>query len=51
MFETGGFDYLDGAVGFPVDDPSLFNDDNHLSTAGRELFSRRVAKFLKVRGI
>lgn len=49
LFETGGFEYLDGAIGFPIDDPAMFNDDNHLSTAGREAFSLRVGEFLKAR--
>ena len=49
LFETGGFEYLDGAIGFPIDDPAMFNDDNHLSTAGREAFSIRVGEFLRAR--
>lgn len=48
-FKSKGMDYLDGALDFPLDDPSLFNDDNHLSTKGRELFSNKVATYLKKR--
>lgn len=42
-----GFPYLDGNQGFPVDDPSLFTDSNHLSSKGREEFTARVAVQLK----
>ena len=38
--------YLDGQVGFPEDDAALFADNNHLSTQGRALFTRRVAAWL-----
>lgn len=31
--------YLDGDQGFPVDDPDLFADAGHLSTAGRALYT------------
>ncbi len=38
--------YLDGAIGFPVDDPKLFGDSNHLSTEGRALFTEIAARFI-----
>ncbi|HXC02560.1 MAG TPA: hypothetical protein VNU49_07885 [Opitutaceae bacterium] len=38
--------YLDGASGFPVDDPKLFGDSNHLSTEGRALFTEIAARFI-----
>jgi hypothetical protein len=38
--------YLDGASGFPVDDPKLFADSNHLSTEGRALFTEVAARFI-----
>ena len=42
--------YLDGEVGFPSDDPSLFADNNHLSTKGRAVFSERVAEWIVKHG-
>ena len=39
--------YLDGQEGFPVDDPTLFADSNHLSSKGREVFTGRVAESIK----
>lgn len=39
--------FFDGADGFPIDDPSLFADSNHLSTAGRKLYTARAADFLR----
>jgi hypothetical protein len=45
LFERG-VPYLDGAVGFPIDDPGLFADSNHLSTEGRELYTRNAGAFL-----
>jgi hypothetical protein len=38
--------YLDGALGFPVDDPKFFADSNHLSTEGRALFTEITARFI-----
>jgi hypothetical protein len=38
-----GVPYLSGAVGFPTGDSSLFSDSSHLSTAGRELYTRAFA--------
>jgi hypothetical protein len=38
--------YLDGASGFPVDNPQLFADSNHLSTEGRALFTEMAARFI-----
>ncbi|HUS18685.1 MAG TPA: hypothetical protein VMZ25_03470 [Terriglobales bacterium] len=38
--------YLDGDQNFPLDDPSLFADSNHLSTKGRAVFTERVAEWL-----
>jgi len=39
--------YIDGDRGFPIDDPSLFSDNNHLSSKGREEFTRRISVVLK----
>lgn len=39
--------YIDGAVGFPTNDPALFTDSNHLSTAGRELYTSRFAQAIR----
>lgn len=38
--------YFDGDKDFPLDDPTLFADSNHLSTKGRVLFSEQVAEWL-----
>ena len=38
--------HFDGEEGFPLDDPALFADTNHLSTSGRALFTERVADWL-----
>jgi lysophospholipase L1-like esterase len=38
--------YLDGANDFPVDNPQLFADSNHLSTEGRSLFTEMAARFI-----
>jgi hypothetical protein len=38
--------YLDGAGGFPIDEPKLFADSNHLSTEGRALFTEMAARFI-----
>jgi hypothetical protein len=42
-----GVPYVDGDVGFPIDDPSLFSDNNHLSSKGREEFTSRIAVELR----
>ena len=42
-----GFPYIDGNHGFPIDDPSLFTDSNHLSSKGREVFTAKIAIQLK----
>ena len=39
--------YIDGDRGFPTDDPSMFSDSNHLSSAGREVFTSKIAVELK----
>jgi len=39
--------YYDGAVDFPIEDPRYFADSNHLSTAGRALYTERVARFIR----
>jgi hypothetical protein len=39
--------YYDGTEGFPLQDPTLFHDSNHLSSAGRELYTQRFAEFLQ----
>lgn len=41
-----GVTYTQGAEGFPTNDPALFADSNHLSTAGRELYTQRFAAVL-----
>lgn len=38
--------YLDGDTVFPINDPALFEDDNHLSGAGRQRFTSVVAQML-----
>lgn len=38
--------YIDGDQGFPIDDPTLFSDHNHLSTKGRVEFTLRIYKVL-----
>jgi hypothetical protein len=42
-----GIPYIDGAEGFPTADPAMFTDSNHLSTAGRELYTSRFAQAIK----
>ena len=42
-----GIRYIDGARGFPTTDPAMFTDSNHLSTAGRELYTSRFAEAIK----
>jgi len=39
--------YFQGADGFPTDDPALFHDSNHLSTAGRALYTQRFGEYLR----
>jgi hypothetical protein len=46
LLDAEGVPYFDGAEGFPIDNPALFADSNHLSSAGRDLYSRRSAAFL-----
>jgi lysophospholipase L1-like esterase len=41
-----GLPYVQGADGFPTNDPALFSDSNHLSTAGRELYTARFSATL-----
>jgi hypothetical protein len=41
-----GVPFIQGAENFPTDDPSLFADSNHLSTAGREIYTRHFAAVL-----
>jgi hypothetical protein len=41
--------YLKGAPGFPTAEPALFHDSAHLSSAGRELYTRLFAKELMSR--
>jgi hypothetical protein len=33
--------------GFPINDPSLFSDNNHLSSKGRDEFTLRIAVEIK----
>ena len=39
--------FIDGDRGFPIDDPSLFEDNNHVSSKGRSEFTRRISVVLK----
>ncbi len=41
-----GVFFYDGTSGFPNSDPSMFGDSNHLSTAGRALYTHRFAQLL-----
>jgi hypothetical protein len=41
--------YLRGTAGFSTDEPSLFHDSAHLSTAGRDLYTRLFAHELNSR--
>ena len=47
LADTGSVRYYQGADGFPVDDASMFHDSNHLSTAGRELYTKQFAAALQ----
>jgi hypothetical protein len=38
--------FTEGSENFPTDDPALFADSNHLSTAGREIYTQRFAAVL-----
>ena len=38
--------FIQGADNFPTDDPSMFADTNHLSTAGREIYTEQFARVL-----
>jgi hypothetical protein len=38
--------FIQGAENFPTDDRALFADSNHLSTAGREIYTQRFATVL-----
>ena len=42
-----GVAYYQGADDFPIHDPALFHDSNHLSTAGRKLYSEQFSAMLK----
>jgi hypothetical protein len=35
--------YIDGDYGFPINDPTMFSDSNHLSSRGREEFTSRIS--------
>jgi hypothetical protein len=39
--------YIDGDRIFPNTDPALFMDTNHLSSAGRDLFTHMIADILR----
>jgi hypothetical protein len=41
LADTAKVPLYEGADGFPLADPTLFSDSNHLSTAGRELYTQR----------
>jgi hypothetical protein len=43
LAEEQGVVYVQGADGFSTDDPAMFSDSNHLSTAGREAYTARFA--------
>jgi hypothetical protein len=42
--------FYEGGDGFPDNDPALFHDSNHLSTAGRELYTQRFSAELNEGG-
>ncbi len=44
-----GIAIYEGAQHFPTGDPSLFHDSNHLSTAGRALYTSGFAQYLRER--
>jgi hypothetical protein len=46
VFAEAQVPYLDGDEVFPVHEPALFADDNHISRAGRTLFSELVSEWL-----
>ncbi len=39
--------YLDGDIGFPTNDPTLFADEVHLSTAGRTIYTQQSIQRLE----
>ncbi len=39
--------YIDADKGFPIDDPALFSDSNHLSSKGRKEFTPQISAVLK----
>jgi hypothetical protein len=45
--ESMHVEYYDGDLDFPLEDPSLFSDSNHVSTKGRRLFTQKVADWLQ----
>jgi hypothetical protein len=47
LAESEGCIYIDGDAGFPIGEPELFTDNNHLSAAGKQLFSERIGPLLK----
>jgi hypothetical protein len=46
LIRSEGIRYLDGAENFDTGNHLYFIDNNHLSLAGRKLFTERVATFL-----
>jgi len=46
LADTAKVPLYEGADGFPVTDPALFSDSNHLSTAGRDLYTQRFTAAL-----
>lgn len=44
--QRSGITFYDGATAFPIQDPSLFGDANHLSTAGRAVYTKAFAEML-----
>jgi hypothetical protein len=46
LADTDSIPLYEGAEGFPVNDPAMFSDSNHLSTAGRDLYTQRFTAVL-----
>lgn len=46
LAQAANVPYFDGEEDFPLTDPTLFADSNHLSTKGRALYTERVAAWL-----
>ena len=47
LVTSRGFPFIDGNQNFPVNDPSLFSDSNHMSSKGRDEFTASIAAPIK----